>query len=237
MTQPRGGASKTRTGRSANVEQGPSKVGHSVASLMAMALEDDLDEAEELAQVGRKIRELRTAAGLTLEELAVGAKVSRSLVSQVERGIATPSLMTLRRIAGVLSLPIAALFAGDEAASDTEADRWGQRLVVRQGRRKTLHVPDSGLIYELLTPDLNRKMELLWGEIPPGAMSPDESSIHEGEEFVICLSGSLVIVYEDREYELQVGDSIYFDCTKPHRLENRSDAICRILIAITPPSF
>lgn len=196
------------------------------------------DEDDELLEVGRTIRGLRQKAQMTLDELAQGAGVSRSLVSQVERGIATPSLTTLRRIAGVLGVPIAALFAGADSPASTEADRAGQRLVVRKAGRKSLHVPDSGLVYELLTPDLNRKMELLWGDVPPGATSPaEEMSQHEGEEFVLCVEGSLLLIHDDIEFELGSGDSIYFDCTKPHRLENRSSSNTQLFIAITPPSF
>jgi transcriptional regulator with XRE-family HTH domain len=197
----------------------------------------DREASEELLEVGRKMRELRQAGGLTLDDLATAAGVSRSLVSQVERGLATPSLMTLRRIAGVLGVPIAAMFGGVDAGVAADSDRLGQRLVVRRDQRKALHLPDSGMVYELLTADLNRRMELLWGNIPPGATSPDEPSIHEGEEFVLVIEGELVIIHEDHEFELQPGDSIYFDCTRPHRLVNRTQRHTQIVIAITPPSF
>jgi transcriptional regulator with XRE-family HTH domain len=182
--------------------------------------------------MGQEMRNRRKAANLTLEDLANAAGVSRSLVSQVERGVAAPSLVTLRRLAGALGVPIAALFGGTDGD-----DGLTPRLVVRKGERKKLQLPDSGLVYELLTADLNRKMEMLWGNVPPHATSPSEPSRHNGEEFVLVIDGSLVIVYEDEEHVLEPGDSIYFDCTRPHRLENRTDEHCQIVIAITPPSF
>ena len=83
--------------------------------------------------------------------VATAAGVSQSLISQVERGLASPSISTLRRIAGTLDVPIAALFLGSGEASSGESDHVGRRLVVRRHERKGLHVPRSKVVYELLT--------------------------------------------------------------------------------------
>src|SRR5437870_7690848 len=121
---------------------------------------DDLED--ESLELGRQIRLLRRKADLTLHELARAARVSKSLISQVERGLASPSISALRRIASALDVPIAALFLGNGGASDGERDSGGRRLVVRRDERKGLHVPRSKVVYELLTPDLNRKIEFIW---------------------------------------------------------------------------
>src|SRR5712691_10638385 len=97
-------------------------------------------------ELGRRIRKLRLERGLTLQAVAGTARVSQSLISQVERGLASPSINTLRRIAGALDVPIAALFLGGDM-SDDESDRAGRRLVVRRHERKGLHVPRSKVVY------------------------------------------------------------------------------------------
>src|SRR6266508_5913856 len=125
-------------------------------------------QGNEALELGRQIRRLRRNANLTLDDLAGAARVSKSLISQVERGLASPSINTLRRIAGALEVPIAALFLGGDMSED-ESDGTGRRLVVRQHERKGLHVPRSKVVYELLTPDLNRKIEFIWIEYEPGA--------------------------------------------------------------------
>ncbi len=196
---------------------------------------DELEQ--EMVELGRKIRKLRLQAGMTLQSLARLVGVSQSLISQVERGLASPSITTLRRLAGALGVPIAALFLGDEGASGGETDSLGRRLIVRRAERKRLHVPRSKVGYELLTPDLNRKIEFLWIEYEPGSATHPAPMAHPGEENAVCLDGSVVVTIDEQEFVLTEGDSISFDSGRPHRVENRTDARAVLISAITPPAF
>ena len=99
--------------------------------------------------LGTRIRAVRTLRGLSSAELAKAAGVSRGLISQIELDRANPSIDTLRRIATALESPIASFF--DEAPANG--------IVVRSGERRTMRLPRSGLTYQLLTPDLNRRIE------------------------------------------------------------------------------
>lgn len=193
-------------------------------------------EAEAL-ELGREIRALRLQAGLTLQSLARAAGVSQSLISQIERGLASPSITTLRRIAASLNVPIAALFLGSGEASNGETDMLGRRLVVRRRERKGLHVPKSKIAYELLTPDLNRKIEFIWIEYQPGAVTNPAPMSHPGEENAVCLEGSVVVTIDGQEFVLNAGDSISFDSGRPHQVENRTDRRAVLISAITPPAF
>jgi transcriptional regulator with XRE-family HTH domain len=196
------------------------------------------DEIEqEMLEVGRKIRVRRLQAGLTLQSLARAVGVSQSLISQVERGLASPSITTLRRIAAALDVPIAALFLGDDVASHGETDRLGRRLVVRRAERKRLHVPRSKIGYEHLTPDLNRKVEFLRIQYEPGSVTHPAPMSHPGEENAVCLEGSVVVTIDGHDFVLNEGDSISFDSGRPHQVENRTDKRAVLISAITPPSF
>ena len=204
-----------------------------------MTLEPTLlaDETDrDLLELGPRIRALRLKKKLTLQAVAERARVSQSLISQVERGLASPSVNTLRRIAGALDVPIAALFLGG-SMSDDEIDVTGSRLVVRRNERKGLHVPRSKVVYELLTPDLNRKVEFIWIEYEPGAITHIEPMSHPGEENALCLEGSVVVTIDAQEFVLTRGDSISFDSGRPHQVENRSKKKAVLVSAITPPSF
>ena len=196
-----------------------------------------VDVEQEMLEVGRKIRARRQQAGLTLQKLATAVGVSQSLISQVERGRASPSITTLRRIAAALDVPIAALFLGDEVPSPGETDRLGRRLVVREAERKRLHVPRSKIDYELLTPDLNRKVEFLWIQYEPGSVTHPTPMAHPGEENAVCLEGSVVVTIDGQDFVLNEGDSISFDSGRPHQVENRTDERAVLVSAITPPSF
>jgi transcriptional regulator with XRE-family HTH domain len=196
-----------------------------------------LEEADrEAFELGSRIRQLRLDRGLTLQAVAGRAHVSQSLISQVERGLASPSISTLRRIAGALDVPIAALFLGGDM-SDDESDRAGRRLVVRRHERKGLHVARSKVVYELLTPDLNRKIEFIWIEYEPGAITHPEPMSHPGEENAVCLEGSVVVTIDRQEFVLTEGDSISFDSGRLHQVENRSNRRAVLVSAITPPAF
>ena len=154
-----------------------------------------------MLELGPRIRALRLERRLTLQAVAEQAGVSQSLISQVERGLASPSINTLRRIAGALGVPIAALFLGGDM-SDDESDGAGRRLVVRRHERKGLNIPRSKVVYELLTPDLNRKIEFIWIEYEPGAISHPEPMSHPGEENAVCLEGSVVVTIDQQEFVL-----------------------------------
>jgi transcriptional regulator with XRE-family HTH domain len=191
----------------------------------------------EALELGQAIRTLRFERGLTLQAVAAAAGVSQSLISQVERGVASPSISTLRRIAGALQVPIAALFLGDGEPSDDESDQSGRRVVVRRDERKGLHVPRSKVVYELLTPDLSRKIEFIWIEYEPGSVTHPEPMSHPGEENAVCLEGSVVVILDGQEFVLSEGDSISFDSGRLHQVENRSNEKAILISAITPPAF
>lgn len=192
---------------------------------------------EERLELGSKIRRLRTASGLTLSELAVRTGVSLSLVSQVERGLAEPSLSTLRGLSASLGVPVSALFVGDDDVDERNASHDGRRLVVRKGARKHLRMPDSDTVYELLSPDLNRQMEVIFTEMPGGARVPTEPSQHPGEETIVCISGRVTCVQQGDEWDLEAGDAISWDSSRPHWIENRSKRRAVLLAVITPPNF
>lgn len=193
-------------------------------------------DAAERRELGGHIRRIRTEAGLTMSELADAAGVSQSLISQVERGLAEPSLGTLRRIAQSLGTTVGALFVGGNGNGRDGASGESQ-LVVRRKNRKHLRMPGSDVTYELLVPDLARKLEVIQARLQPGSRVPQEPSLHVGEETVVCLRGEVVCVQDDEEYVLGPGDAISWDASKPHWVENRRRKVAEVLAVITPPSF
>lgn len=200
--------------------------------------QDSADLDPEAVELGQNIRSFRQAGGLTLDQFARAVGVSRSLLSQVERGKASPSIATLRNVARVLGVPIAALFTGG-TQTDGETDRFGRRIVVRRDERRRLdHLAAEGISYDMLTPDINRKVEFLQIEMSAGTRTPSDGfSQHSGEENQLCLEGSYVLDFDGQEFELGAGDSASFDASIPHVAYNRSKRPAIIVVAITPPNF
>lgn len=179
--------------------------------------------------IGEKIKKLRKEKGMSITELAEQSQLSPGLISQIERNIVTPTIVSLWKIAQSLQVSIGYFF--DEDIKDLP------NPVVKKNNRKKMIISNNSAIYELLSPDLNRKIEFLYITLKAGDYSSKDFVTHEGEECGIVIKGRLMVKMKDKEYILEEGDSIYFDSTIPHRYINVGDEECISIWAMTPPSF
>jgi len=187
-----------------------------------------MNNSEDLSNLGSQLQQLRQQKRLTLERLAELSGVSAGRLSQLERGLGNPSCITLSKIAYGLGVPIGLFFQGLEFDSNP---------LVRKNYRKKLVLEDKNLVYELLTPDLNRSLEFVWVEFAPGISTEQRPFCHEGEEAGLVLQGSLEIHWGDNIYLLEAGDSISYRCNVPHWYRNPGKEKTVSVWAITPPSF
>jgi ribosome-binding protein aMBF1 (putative translation factor) len=85
---------------------------------MSKAIADRPTANQEIDRmVGERIRELRRARGLSLEIVAERCDVSIGFLSQIERGMSSPSLKLLTTLADVLDVHFGTLFVTDESAT------------------------------------------------------------------------------------------------------------------------
>ena len=190
--------------------------------------------------IGEKVKTLRLARRITLNELSERSGVSKSLLSQIERSMSVPTVTTLQKISNAFSLPISQMFSEKDAvdryvSSDKGDTNAGGITVVRKGRRKKLIMP-WGAWQEMLCPDLRHRIEFMYLHYPVGA-KVEEFYTHEGEECGVVLHGRFKGIIGDEEVILEAGDSIYFDSSIPHRWENAGETEVTAIWAITPPSF
>ncbi|MFN2489281.1 MAG: helix-turn-helix domain-containing protein [Actinomycetota bacterium] len=184
-------------------------------------------EQEEL-RLGRSVRRLRAERALSLKQLAERASVSESFISQVERGVANPSVASLRRIAEALGTSIGALFDGRKLKG----------VVVRADDRAQLMHPRRKWQDFLLTPQAAKRLQVILSVIEPGAGSGKKPYAHDSdEECVIVLQGRLEFRIEDESYVLEEGDSLTFESRLPHWNRNPGDTKTEVLWIITPPSY
>jgi transcriptional regulator with XRE-family HTH domain len=184
-------------------------------------------EQEEL-RLGASVRRMREERSLSLKQLAAKAEVSESFISQVERGVANPSVSSLRRIAGALGTSIGALFEG----------RQMNGIVVRAGDRPRLMHPQRKWHDFLLTPQSARRLQVILSVIEPGEGSGGKPYRHDSdEECVIVLKGRLEFRIKDESYLLEEGDSLTFESRLPHWNRNLGHTKTEVLWIITPPSY
>jgi transcriptional regulator with XRE-family HTH domain len=188
-------------------------------------------------ELGAKIRTLRRQRGMGLDEFSRRSGVSKSLISLIERNISVPTVRSLEKIVKALGISISSLYHEIENTGES-AESQGKFLVVRKGERKKLLMgrERGGAHYELLTPDYQRKLQLVYMHFPAGKKSGRFIS-HEGEECGVVLEGILRVQLGDHEIILEDGDSISFPSTVPHLLENIGDIEVRAFWANTPPTF
>lgn len=176
--------------------------------------------------IGQQIKKFRLNNGLRISDLARRADVSKSLISQIERGNANPSIETIRAIASALEVPLFALFLEEDGA---------QSSLVKKDERLTLMLPGSDAVRELLTPNLDREMVLVLSRLAPGGKTSPVPVSHKGEECTFVLRGKLEQHLGDEVHALDTGDAFYFDARIPHFLINPSDTEEAEFLAVMTP--
>jgi transcriptional regulator with XRE-family HTH domain len=177
--------------------------------------------------LGKRIQDLRRRRGLSTGELAAQVQVTSGFISQLEHSKTEPSLQTLQRVAAALQVPLSYLLLDD----DTKPQ------VIRKGERNIIHVGNGGLRASILSPLPPRTLELVLLELPPGGISWTKVQFHDGYECHLVVKGKVQAYYGDESHLLNEGDSIFWDGTSPHRLENVGDEMAQIVMALTPPAF
>ncbi len=181
---------------------------------------------------GEKIRLVRERRGMTLKEVGAEAKVSESLVSQIERNKVSPSVDTLMAITDALDIDPEYLFR----------DYKKKRKVIITPEKERNSLTLNNVSYFQLANISNKdkeskvtEVETMMIEIQPGGEKGDIEYGHPGNEIGIILQGSGELVYGTETYNLKKGDSLSFSSDIPHILKNRGGNILKAIWIITPP--
>ena len=163
------------------------------------------------ATLGQRLRARRKAIGKTLQQVATESSLTVGFISQIERGISTPSLASLYNVAKALETSV------DHFVSKAPART--HSVVSHSGQRQTYQVGGTARFYEFLErgfPDA--KLNACLSHVPPGHAS--ELMSHEGEDFVYLVSGTMRYEVDGVQYLLGPGDTLHFDSRLPHRGDN-----------------
>jgi transcriptional regulator with XRE-family HTH domain len=166
---------------------------------------------------------------LSLKQLAQRAGVSESFLSQVERGVANPSVASLRRLADALETSVGSLFEGP---SEDEG-----RVMRSRDRPRLVH-PQRLWEDFLISPRSAKRLQVIQSMIEPGEGSGREPYSHDSdEECVVVLKGSIEFGIGHETYLLEEGDSVLFESRTPHWNRNPGPSKAEVLWIITPPSY
>lgn len=179
----------------------------------------------DLVDVGRRLRDLRSAQGLSIRALAEKSELNVNTLSMIENGKTSPSVATLEQLALALETPIAAFFENDGLKRKVIFQKSGQRRKVSFAH---------GMLEDLSDGIVASGGEPFLVTLDPHAGSGEASVVHTGREFVFCLEGCLVYTIEQETFTLEAGDSLIFEAHLPHRWENTSELPCLSLLVMCP---
>jgi transcriptional regulator with XRE-family HTH domain len=177
--------------------------------------------------VGNTVRDIRKKRGMTLRDLSQATGLSASYISSVERGSAAPSIASLQKISAAFATNVLGLMSDSYEAPDSP--------LVRATDRRVLDSDKGVRIEDLSTAGSN--LEPLLFTFQPGCGS-DGTISHEGEEFLIVMSGRLDLQLDGHdEYTLNPGDSMSYRSERPHAWINPGDTATTVLWINTPRTF
>jgi transcriptional regulator with XRE-family HTH domain len=181
--------------------------------------------------IGEKVRALRLRKKMGLVELGKHTGLSPALLSKIERGRLFPTLPTLLRIALVFSVGLDYFFAGAREKPVAVVSRKGDRVRLpdRPGTR------DASYRFESLDyPATERRFNSYYAEFPSAASDKPKPHDHPGVEFIYMLEGTLALRIGEDTYELEAGDTMYFDSSVPHSYRRAGGRTCAAIVVTAP---
>ncbi len=181
-------------------------------------------------ELGQKINDIRNSKGMTLKDLSEKTGLSVGFLSQVERGLTSIAILSLKSIADALDTDLSVFFAPPKK---------NRSLVLRSYEQESFQYENYSYILSNLSGDMkDRNIEVMLVTILPGDdKGAPAKSPHTGEEFIYVLEGILTLYYNDEEYILYPGDSAHYKATEPHTWRNETNRLVKILSVNTPIIF
>lgn len=185
--------------------------------------------------IGEKIKSLRTAKEISIEELAERSGLAVEQIRRIEENIDIPSLAPLIKIARTLGVRLGTFL--DDQINETGA------VICRHGEEDdTISFSNNAVdarqhlhYHSLSRSKTDRHMEAFVIDIDSNQDKEFQLSAHEGEEFIMVLKGTLEINYGKQTYLLEEGDTIYYDSIVPHHVHAFEGQAARILAVIYTP--
>lgn len=187
-----------------------------------------MTDGHDIRAIGERLRNERMRAGLSQAEVAEKAGLSASFVRLVEGGRSDISLSRLLRWTSLFELPVSSLFSSPQQELVT---------VVRAEQRTEIKYEESGIRFFLLATGGDAELEPAVFQLERNA-AMEQPLVHQGEETVFVLSGTVRIMVGDEEHLLGTRDSAYYSSELPHRFANAdSRRRTELLVTTTHPAL
>jgi len=175
-------------------------------------------------RLGREVRRLRAARGLTLRDIERAEGISATHVSAIERGRTSPTVNALRKIAAALDVRVTQLLDAEGVEASLH--------VVRADRGRRLELPEEGAALRTLSAAPGVATSVVDVTLPCGSGTSLRRAA--GEDVVVALSGRLAFACEGDQGVLEAGDVVHVRARTPLRITNAGDGEARALWFTTP---
>ncbi len=192
-------------------------------------LDGRVDDAERIKRLGVKIRALRKERELTLKGLAQLSGLSHPFLSQVERGLARPSMNSLHQISEALGTNASWLLAGSENTREATVVRASDTAAVPASE-----LGDMDGVRRVVAPEASPFQVVEFSGAPD---SFREYWVHDGFETIYVISGVVDVDLDGEIFRLEPSDSISYDTRQPHRLRAATHERVKLLMIETSPGF
>jgi len=201
----------------------PPDNGHSTDGQTATATDVVIDAIGE--HLCERVRNLRKRKGWTLEQLSSNSGVSRSMLSQIERNRANPTLAVACRIARAFGMSLGALVESPDGQSSIQ--------IIRAGDRTYHYRLDRRCRWRTLSPlHLEKDLEFHELRLRPGGQLRSAAHFEGTREFVFLHRGAVRIMTGNEAQDLQEGDSAYYPADVSHAIENTAPEEATIFMVV-----
>ena len=179
-------------------------------------------------RIARRVREIRSARGETMESLAARSGVSKSMISLIERGEASPTAVVLEKLAGGLGVAMATLFGPEKSAPLQPLSRRSDQSIWKD--------PESGYLRRNLSPPgWPTPIQLVEVHFPAGSRVAYESDNRKPalEQQIWVLQGQIELTWGGQHFLLKVGGCLATRLDRPLVFSNPSTQAARYLVAIS----
>ena len=177
--------------------------------------------------IGKKLKATRLRNDMTIQELATSSNVSSNMISRIERGLTTPSVEIIVRLANSFGMSINYFVEEAEKGSTIVHTKKGQGEPI-------FFFEDKHQIISLTQGLRDPNFTVFFDTIEPNCGSGDGGMVHSGEEFALVVEGALEFIIDDERFVLEEGDSIVFKASLPHRWRNLHQGKTNVLWVVSP---
>lgn len=177
--------------------------------------------------IALNLKKLRIERNLSLGQLASISGISKTMLSDIEKGNSNPTINTVWKIANGLKVPYTKLIDG----VDDETTIVQRKETIEQTSENSAY-----RVYCYYTTTPTRNFELFYCELDANASNTSIGHSEKSQEYIYVMNGELILDTENGEYILKEGDSIAFDSSIAHTYINKQSSMIKFMVINYYPS-